>query len=70
LRVGPWLQPEGNQPADEDDSGLEEALLGAVHGFTAVLLPADHAVVGLGTHRGHVCRGEGKLFICVVMMMQ
>lgn len=54
LCVGPWLEPEGHQPADEDDSGLEEALLGTVQRFAAVLLPAHHAVVGLRTHRGHI----------------
>lgn len=58
--VGSWLEPEGNQPADEDDSGLKEALLGAVQCFTAVLLPAHHAVVGLRAHLRHVCRERGK----------
>lgn len=62
-----WLEPERNQPADEDDSGLKEALLGAVQRFTAVLLPAHHAVVRLRTHRRHVCRERGKsLFLYLV----
>lgn len=54
LCVGSWLQPERNQPADEDDSCLKEALLGAIHCFTAILLPADHAVVRLRTHWRHI----------------
>lgn len=64
--VGSWLQPERNQPADEDDSGLKEALLGTVQCFTGVLLPAHHAVVGLRTHRRHVCKERNKIFIYVV----
>lgn len=60
LCVGSWLKPKRNQPADEDDSGLKEALLGAVQCFTAILLPAHHTVVGLRTHRRHVCRERGK----------
>lgn len=63
LCVGPRLQPEGNQPTYEDDPGLEETLLGAVQCFTAVLLPANHAVVGLGTHWRHVYREEEHLYL-------
>ncbi len=54
LCVGSRLEPEGNQPADEDDSGLKEALLGAVQRFTAILLPSHHTVVGLRTHLRYV----------------
>ena len=60
LCVGSWLQPKGNQPAYEDDSGLKETLLGAVKGLTTVLLPAYHTVVRLRTHRRHVYRERGK----------
>lgn len=63
LCVGSRLEPEGDQPADEDDSGLKEALLGTVQRFAAILLPAHHAVVGLRTHRGHICRD--RVFIHV-----
>ena len=55
LGVGAGLQPEGYQPADEDDPRLQEALLGTVEWLAAgVRLPAHHAVVGLGPHGGHV----------------
>ena len=58
--VGSWLQPEGNEPAYEDDSGLKEALLSAVQCFTTVLLPANHTVVGLRAHWRHVYGERGK----------
>lgn len=60
LCVGSRLEPEGNQPANEDDSGLKETLLGAIQCFTTVLLPAHYAVVGLRSHRRHICRDRGK----------
>lgn len=60
LCVGSRLEPERDQPADEDDSGLKEALLGAVQCFTAILLPTHHAVVRLRTHRRHVYSDRGK----------
>lgn len=55
LGVGSRLEPEGDQPADEDDPSLKEALLGAVQRFTTVLLPAHYAVVRFGTHGRHIC---------------
>jgi len=57
--IGPRLQPEGHQPADEDDARLQEALLGAVERLAGgVGLPPHHAVVGLGPHGGHVYTGQ------------
>lgn len=63
LCVGSWLQPERNQPADEDDSGLKEALFGAVQCFTSILLPAHHTVVWLRTHWRHIYTEREYLFM-------
>lgn len=60
LGVGPRFQPERDQPADEDDPSLKEALFGAVHRLTTVLLPAHYAVVGFRTHGGHICTMAGN----------
>lgn len=60
LCVGSWFEPEGDQPADEDDSSLKEALLGAVQCFATILLPAHHTVVRLRTHRRHICTDRWK----------
>lgn len=65
LRVGSWLQPERNQPADEDDSGLKEALFGAVQCFATILLPAHHSVVRLRTHWRNIYTERGHLVVVV-----
>ncbi|KAG7237215.1 hypothetical protein INR49_032548 [Caranx melampygus] len=57
---GRLLLAEGDQPAYEDDSGLEEALLGTVQWFSTVLLPPNHTVVRLRTHRRNIYRERGK----------
>ena len=66
LGIGARLQPEGDQPADEDDPCLQEALLGAVE-WLRVGLPAHHAVVGLGPHGRHIytaTQGDYKQKCC------
>lgn len=67
---GSQLKPEGHQPADEDDSGLKEALLGAVQCFTTILLPTHHTVVGLRTHRRYIYRDKAKSFIHAVTLIE
>lgn len=52
--VGSWLEPEGNQPADKDNSSLKETFLSAIQRFAAVLLSAYNTVVRLRTHRRHI----------------
>lgn len=54
LCVGSWLEPEGNQPADKDNSSLKETFLSAVQRFATVLLSAHNTVVRLRTHRRHI----------------
>lgn len=60
LSVGSRLKPERNQPADEDDPSLKEALLGTEQWFTTILLPSQHAIVRLGAHWRHVCMMKGN----------
>lgn len=60
LGVGPRFEPEGDQPADEDDPSLKEALFGAVQRLTTVLLPAHDAVVRFRTHGWHICTDGDK----------
>lgn len=56
--VGAWLQPEGHQPADEDNAGVEEALLGTVHCVVGLCVSLHHTVVRLWSHRRNLWRGD------------
>lgn len=60
LGVGPRFEPEGDQPADEDDPSLKEALFGAVQRLATILLPAHDAVVRFRAHGGYICADGGK----------
>lgn len=55
-RVGFGFQPEGDEPADEDDPCVQEALLGAVQSLVSVGVPLNDHVTRLGPHLGNVCR--------------
>lgn len=69
LCVGSRFEPEGDQPADEDDSSLKEALLGAVQCFATILLPAHHTVVRFRTHWRHICADRWNKYNAVTLKL-
>lgn len=55
-RVGFGFEPEGDEPADEDDSCVQEALFSAVQSLVSVRVPFHNHITRLRPHRGNVCK--------------